>query len=260
MFSAVFLSFLLLFCSWNNQDGTRVQALRSMLRMQSPTNIAIKKAQLPLKIAIAGAGVGGTVYISSRYFSNLWLLPLPFFRTFYSTFPSSLQSFNPLYSMHKYYLVVPKLIIVESLPYSLFFNLGFLSYTISSCKLYQLPSIFNTIHSIGTFAGYALQNKGFDVTVFEKSKQFSRFGGPIQLASNALSCINALSPELFEQIMVLFLCIYFSIFFLLQLYRNDLLSLVRASAGSRTGCATRGTPSLTPLKTSQSGILFLTLE
>lgn len=54
----------------------------------------------------------------------------------------------------------------------------------------------------GTFAGYALQKKGFDVTIFEKSKQFSRFGGPIQLASNALSCINALSPELFEQIMV----------------------------------------------------------
>ena len=92
MFSAVFLSLLLLFCSWNNQDGTRVQALRSMLRMQSPTNIATKRAQLPLKIAIAGAGVGGTVYISSRYFSNLWLLPLPFFRTFYSIFPSSLHT------------------------------------------------------------------------------------------------------------------------------------------------------------------------
>ena len=57
------------------------------------------------------------------------------------------------------------------------------------------------------------------MTVFEKSKQFSRFGGPIQLASNALSCINALSPELFEQIMVLFLRIYFLYsFFLLQIY------------------------------------------
>jgi 2-polyprenyl-6-methoxyphenol hydroxylase-like FAD-dependent oxidoreductase len=30
--------------------------------------------------------------------------------------------------------------------------------------------------------GYALQKKGFDVTVFEKAKKFSRFGGPIQLA------------------------------------------------------------------------------
>ena len=36
--------------------------------------------------------------------------------------------------------------------------------------------------------GYALQKKGFDVTVFEKTAKFSRFGGPIQLASNALSC------------------------------------------------------------------------
>lgn len=53
----------------------------------------------------------------------------------------------------------------------------------------------------GMFLGYALQRKGFEVTVFEKSKAFSRFGGPIQLASNALSCVNALSPELFTEIM-----------------------------------------------------------
>lgn len=53
----------------------------------------------------------------------------------------------------------------------------------------------------GMFLGYALQSKGFDVTVFEKASKFSRFGGPIQLASNALSCVNALSPPLFEQIM-----------------------------------------------------------
>lgn len=53
----------------------------------------------------------------------------------------------------------------------------------------------------GVMLAYALQKKGFDVTVFEKAKKFSRFGGPIQLASNALSCVNSLSPELFEQIM-----------------------------------------------------------
>jgi zeaxanthin epoxidase len=53
----------------------------------------------------------------------------------------------------------------------------------------------------GTMLGYALQQKGFEVTVFEKTAKFSRFGGPIQLASNALSCIDALSPSLFEQIM-----------------------------------------------------------
>lgn len=54
---------------------------------------------------------------------------------------------------------------------------------------------------VGVFLAYALQRKGFDVTVFEKTAKFSRFGGPIQLASNALSCVNSLSPDLFEQIM-----------------------------------------------------------
>ena len=53
----------------------------------------------------------------------------------------------------------------------------------------------------GTFLGYALQTRGFDVKVFEKAAKFSRFGGPIQLASNALSCVNSLSPDLFEEIM-----------------------------------------------------------
>lgn len=53
----------------------------------------------------------------------------------------------------------------------------------------------------GVFLGYALELRGFDVTVFEKTAKFSRFGGPIQLASNALSCINALSPKLMEEIM-----------------------------------------------------------
>jgi zeaxanthin epoxidase len=56
----------------------------------------------------------------------------------------------------------------------------------------------------GVFLGYALQKKGFDVTIFEKASQFSRFGGPIQLASNALSCVNALDPSLFEEIMTRF--------------------------------------------------------
>jgi zeaxanthin epoxidase len=53
----------------------------------------------------------------------------------------------------------------------------------------------------GVFLAYALQKKGFDVTVFEKASKFSRFGGPIQLASNALSCVNDLDPDLFAKIM-----------------------------------------------------------
>jgi len=56
----------------------------------------------------------------------------------------------------------------------------------------------------GMFLTYALQKKGFDVSVFEKSKQFSRFGGPIQLASNALSCVKAVDPNLFDMLMTRF--------------------------------------------------------
>jgi zeaxanthin epoxidase len=33
---------------------------------------------------------------------------------------------------------------------------------------------------------------GMDVTVFEKTAAFARFGGPIQFASNALSTIMAM--------------------------------------------------------------------
>ena len=56
----------------------------------------------------------------------------------------------------------------------------------------------------GVLLGYALEKKGFNVTVFEKTAKFSRFGGPIQLASNALSCINSISPDLFDEIMTRF--------------------------------------------------------
>ena len=60
----------------------------------------------------------------------------------------------------------------------------------------------------GVMLAYALQKRGFDVTVFEKTSKFSRFGGPLQLASNALSCVNDLSPDLFEQIMSRFMLSY----------------------------------------------------
>lgn len=53
----------------------------------------------------------------------------------------------------------------------------------------------------GMILGFMLQKKGFDVTVFEKSSKFSRFGGPIQLASNALSCIHDMDKELFDNVM-----------------------------------------------------------
>ena len=40
--------------------------------------------------------------------------------------------------------------------------------------------------------------------LYNVSNSSIRFGGPIQLASNALSCVNALSPDLFEKIMTRF--------------------------------------------------------
>ncbi|CAM9118834.1 unnamed protein product, partial [Phaeothamnion confervicola] len=53
----------------------------------------------------------------------------------------------------------------------------------------------------GLLAAKYMKQQGFDVTVFEKTDQFRRFGGPIQLASNALSTINAIDTELFEKLM-----------------------------------------------------------
>lgn len=39
------------------------------------------------------------------------------------------------------------------------------------------------------------------VKVIEKTDQFRRFGGPIQLASNALSTLQAIDPAFFERVM-----------------------------------------------------------
>lgn len=51
-----------------------------------------------------------------------------------------------------------------------------------------------------TFALCALK-AGFDVTVYEKTAAFARFGGPIQFASNALSVLSAIDKKLFERVM-----------------------------------------------------------
>lgn len=42
------------------------------------------------------------------------------------------------------------------------------------------------------------------VKVIEKTNEFRRFGGPIQLASNALSTIKAIDPEFFDKVMEYF--------------------------------------------------------
>lgn len=53
----------------------------------------------------------------------------------------------------------------------------------------------------GLLAAKYLADSGFDVTVYEKTDSFRRFGGPIQLASNALSTVKAIDPKLFEALM-----------------------------------------------------------
>jgi zeaxanthin epoxidase len=53
----------------------------------------------------------------------------------------------------------------------------------------------------GLMAAKYLKQSGFDVTVFEKTDSFRRFGGPIQLASNALSTIKAIDADLFTELM-----------------------------------------------------------
>jgi hypothetical protein len=53
----------------------------------------------------------------------------------------------------------------------------------------------------GLTTALCLLKKGFDVTVYEKTAAFARFGGPIQLASNALSVFKEIDEELFRRVM-----------------------------------------------------------
>lgn len=53
----------------------------------------------------------------------------------------------------------------------------------------------------GLTAALCMLKKGFDVTVYEKTAAFARFGGPIQFASNALSVLKEIDDTLFDRIM-----------------------------------------------------------
>ena len=53
----------------------------------------------------------------------------------------------------------------------------------------------------GLTCALVMLKKGFDVTVYEKTAAFARFGGPIQFASNALSVIKEIDEELFVRVM-----------------------------------------------------------
>lgn len=53
----------------------------------------------------------------------------------------------------------------------------------------------------GLMCARALQTKGIQVEVYEKTREYRPFGGPIQLAGNALSAVEAIDPELAQKIM-----------------------------------------------------------
>lgn len=53
----------------------------------------------------------------------------------------------------------------------------------------------------GLTAALCMLKKGFDVTVYEKTSAFARFGGPIQFASNALSVLKEIDDRLFDRVM-----------------------------------------------------------
>ena len=53
----------------------------------------------------------------------------------------------------------------------------------------------------GLTTALAMLKAGFDVTLYERTGQFARFGGPIQFASNALSTLKAIDEGLFERVM-----------------------------------------------------------
>lgn len=56
----------------------------------------------------------------------------------------------------------------------------------------------------GLLSAKYLKMQGYDVKVIEKTNAFRRFGGPIQLASNALSTIQAIDAGFFDRIMEYF--------------------------------------------------------
>lgn len=53
----------------------------------------------------------------------------------------------------------------------------------------------------GLITGLALNRRGIPCTVYEKVTQYKPFGGPIQLAGNALSMLEALDSEVAEEVM-----------------------------------------------------------
>ena len=52
----------------------------------------------------------------------------------------------------------------------------------------------------GLFTAMTLQKQGYDVTVYEKTKEYRPFGGPIQIASNGLEAVRRIDIDLHNDI------------------------------------------------------------
>ena len=64
--------------------------------------------------------------------------------------------------------------------------------------------VFAVIFTFFVLSVFFLFFFAVQVKVIEKTNQFRRFGGPIQLASNALSTIQAIDAGFFDRIMEYF--------------------------------------------------------
>jgi hypothetical protein len=88
-------------------------------------------------------------------------------------------------------------------------SIGFATARASEYESLGLPARSGRPHKIAIAGGgvgglttaLCMLKKGFDVTVYEKTAAFARFGGPIQIASNALSVLKEIDDRLFDRVM-----------------------------------------------------------
>ena len=59
----------------------------------------------------------------------------------------------------------------------------------------------------GLFTAVTLRKQGYDVAVFERTKEYRPFGGPIQIASNGLEAVKRIDPVLHDDILEAATCI-----------------------------------------------------
>ena len=59
----------------------------------------------------------------------------------------------------------------------------------------------------GLFSAVTLKKQGYDVAVFERTKEYRPFGGPIQIASNGLAAVKQIDEDLHDDILAHATCI-----------------------------------------------------